>query len=813
VTLTTLLQDLHYSLRTFRKQPGFAIVALVTLALGIGANTAVFGIVDGVLLRPLPYADPDRVVVLWSHWKNWTKTWLSEPELADYRGLAQTLDHVAGFAATSFNLTGSGDPIRVRAAQVQVDVFAALGARPIAGRVFNPDEDRPGAAHVVVLGEGLWRSQFGSDPSVIGRTIQLDATGYLVLGILPSALRLPIDYGTRATTDLWVPLAVGPPDPQQRGNHGLNAIARLRPGVSLRRAQAEVETITRGFLRDYPNQYDSEFGLTLVTAPVEVFGDVRPALLLLLLAVGAVLLVACANVANLLLARSEARQKEIAIRAVLGAGRGRIVRQLLTESLLLSAAGAVAGVVLAHGLMRTLVAVDPLKIPRVQELGLDARVLAFTTAVAVITAALFGIIPAWQAARADLQPALKEGGRESRTTTGWLRRALVVGEIAVSVALVAAALLLTRSFARLLAVDGGFNAAHVLTLRTSLPATTYQDAPAMVRTYAEIGRRLRDSPGIDAAGAVTGLPLRSTRGDWGIRLEGDASGDRTKAADWQVVTPGYFEALGTPVRAGRTFTGADAADSLPVIVINESMARTFWPGQDPIGRRLRMGGDSRWLTIVGVVADVRHRGLDEPVRTEMYRPHTQFRYGGTGGTAVTTMTWVMRTTADPLAATGYARAAIRGADPALGLSEIATMEQVLTDSTSARRLDMLLFAMLGGLAMALAAVGAYGVVAYSVTERTHEIGVRMAIGAQPSDVRRMVMRQGAWLALAGVALGSAVALAGAQTIRGLLFGVSATDPTTFAGVAATLFVVVLVASYIPARRATRVDPIVALRTS
>jgi putative ABC transport system permease protein len=372
-------------------------------------------------------------------------------------------------------------------------------------------------------------------------------------------------------------------------------------------------------------------------------------------------------------------------------------------------------------------------------------------------------------------------------------------------------MLLTRSFARLLAVDRGFNAAHVLTLRTSLPSTAYRDAASMVRAFADIGRRLRESPGVAAAGAVTGLPLKSTRGDWGIRIEGDTNpGPNGRAADWQVVTPGYFEALGTPLRAGRTFTDRDTADAPAVIVINETMAKTFWPGQNPIGRRLAMGA-ARSITVVGIVADVRHRGLDAPARTEMYRPHTQFRYGGADAPAVSTMTWVIRTTADPLAAIGYAREAIRAVDPSLGLSDVATMEQVLTDSTSDRRLDMLLFALLGGLALALATVGVYGVVAYSVSQRTHEIGVRMAIGAATGDVLRLVLGEGCKLALAGVALGSALALAGARLIRGLLFETSATDPTTFVAVAAGLVAVALVASYVPARRATRVDPMLALR--
>lgn len=535
---------------------------------------------------------------------------------------------------------------------------------------------------------------------------------------------------------------------------------------------------------------------------------------MLFLAVGAVLLIACANVGNLHLARSETRQKEIAIRVVLGTGRWQVVRQLLTESMILSGFGGALGIALAWALTRGLVALDPLKIPRVQDIAIDGRVLAFTAVISTVTGVVFGIVPALQSSTADLQPVLKAGGRDSRVATGWLRRVLIVSEIAASVVLVAAAMLLARSFARLLDVDAGFNAAHVLTPRTTLPPTQYTNGKAMAVAYADIQRRMRESPGVEAAGAVTGLPLASTRGDWSLVIEGDAPTSRIgRAADWQVVTPGYFEAMGTTVRAGRTFTDADRADTLPVIVINESMARKYWPGQTPLGRRLTMGPNDRWITIVGVVADVHHRGLDMDARPEMYRPHMQFRFGEADALAVPTMTWVVRTSGDPLAATSYARAAIRAVDPGLGVSDIATMEQVLTDSTSDRRLNMLLFTLLGGLALALAAVGVYGVVAYSVTQRTHEIGVRMAIGARPADVPRMVIGEGGRLAVTGVLIGSAIAIAGGRLIRGLLFNVSATDPLTFAGVAIGLLTVTLFASYIPARRATQVDPMTALRES
>jgi putative ABC transport system permease protein len=802
---------LRYAIRTLARQPGFTIIALLTLALGIGANTAIFGIVNAVVLRPLPYADPSRVVMLWSHWINWDKTWVSQGELQDYQQ-AGSLEHVGAFQYSAFNLTGSGDPLRVRAATVQPQVFAALGARPIVGRLFTAEEDRPGQEHVAVLGEGLWRSQFGGDRAIVGRSILLDATPYTIVGVLPISLRLPIDYGIRQATALWIPLALGPNDARERGNHGLFALGQLAPGVALQRAQADIDAMTNRFHTDYPNQYDPEFGVTLVTAPNEVFGAIRPALMLLLAAVGVVLLIACANVANLLLARAETRQKEMAIRTVLGAGRFQLIRQLITESMVLATAGGAAGVGVAFLLVHGLVALDPLKIPRVQDIGIDGRVLAFTAIVSIATGVLFGLAPAWHAAGADLQPTLKEGGRESRSTTGWVRRTLVVSEIALSVVLVAAALLLARSFAELLHVDAGFSPSHVLTLRTSLPTTRYPTGDSMARAYRDIGQRLREISGVKAAGAVTGLPLATTRGDWGIRIEGrEVAPGGNVAADWQVVTPGYFEAMGTHLDQGRLFTDADRADTLPVILVNETMARAFWPGVNPIGRRLTMGGNTRWLTIVGIVADVHHRGLDGQARAEMYRPHTQFRFGPSDGPAISGMTWAIRTDADPSAAVSFARAAVRRVDPDLGISDVETMEQVVDDATSDRRLNLLLFALLGSLALALAVVGVYGVVAYSVAQRTHEIGVRMAIGARPADVQRMVLADGGRLAVLGVLLGIGLALAAARVLRGLLFHVSPADPATFIGVGVALVAVAMFASYIPARRATRVDPNVALR--
>lgn len=510
--MSTLLQDLRFSLRGLMKQRGFTLVALLTLALGIGANSAIFGIVNAVLLRPLAYQEPDRVVPVWSHWTNWSKTWVSQGELVDYQEQARSLEHVAAFSPASFNLTGGGDPLRVRAMHVQPEMFAALGAQPIAGRVFTPEEDLPGHEHVVVLMKGLWRSQFGSDPSIIGRAIQLD--GDTVVGVLPAALRLPLDFASRTVTQIRVPLALGPINPQARGNHGLNALGRLRPGVALAQAQAEIETITRGFLQRYADNYDKEFGLTLVPAPLEVFGDVR---------------------------------------------------QLLTESMVLTAIGGATGIALAYALTRVLVALDPLKIPRVQDIAIDGRVLAFTAAISAITGILFGIVPAIQSSRA--QPVLKEGGRDSRGHPLAVARARGrcgggVGGAGRGGAAARAQLRAAARCRRRLQPVARPDAAH-LASRNDLRDRRRERS--RVRGGGPTAAR---DPGRAGGRSITGLPLATTRGDWGIRIEGQPPTGRTStAADWQVVTPGYFEAIGTALRAGRTFTDADAADTLPVIAI------------------------------------------------------------------------------------------------------------------------------------------------------------------------------------------------------------------------------------------------------
>jgi putative ABC transport system permease protein len=805
-----LLHDLRYALRTLSSQRLFTAAAVLTLALGIGANTALFAVIDAVLLRPLPYRDAARVVVLWSHWTGWKKTWLSEPELADYRREMTSFDAVAGFSFAELNLTAGGDSIRIRACRAQAEIFQVLGIGLIAGRAFTGQEDQPARANVAVLSEHLWKSHFGGDPGAIGRRIQLDGSSYDVIGVIGGDVRLPTDYAARLSTDIWLPAALGTPDPSDRDNHGLFAVARLKPGATLTAAQAEINRLTTKFIGEWPRLYEPDFGVTLVPAPKQVFGDVAAALMVLLLAVGAVLLIACANVTNLLLTRAEWRQKEFAIRAALGADRSRIVRQLVTEALVLSLTGAIAGAILAVGLIRIFVAIDPVRIPRALDVAPDERVLASAAALAIACTLLVGLLPAWRAGRGAVQTALSLGGRWDHAARAGVGRSLLAGQMAASVALVAVALLLTRSFARLIDVDPGFDAAHVLTFRTSLPDDAYRDGAAVVRASAEIRRRLTDVAGAIAVGGVTGLPLATVRGDTSLRIENQPA--VRGSADWQVVTPGYFEALKTPLRAGRLFTDADQSNTTAVAVVNNALVRTYFSGRSPVGRRIALGLDRGWCTIVGVVADVHHRGLDAPPRAEAYRPHAQFRFGGAQGRAVTALTWALRSIGDPLALAASARTAVRAVDPDLGVSDVRTLQEVLNDSTSDRRLDAVLANLFGILAVVLTSVGVYGVVAYTVSRRTKEIGLRLAVGARTADVWRMLVVEIGRLAAVGISIGAAIAFTAGRLVRSLLFEADGDvwAVTTAAIVVGAVCVVTAVAA---GRRATAIDPATALTST
>ena len=818
--MDTLLQDIRFGIRSLARTPAFTVVAVVALALGIGANSAVFSMVNGVLLRPLPYGNADRAVMLWSAWPGYDRTWLSEPEVVDYRSQRQVFDIVAPFGLGNASLTGDGEPERVRAAFISAEVLPALGVAPTRGRNFTAEEDSPDtlAGRVAILSHALWRRRYNGDPAIVGRTIQVGLRSFTVVGVLPDEFRLPNDF-VGEPVQLYTPIGLNPnPDPDSRGNHGLYAVARLAPGVTPVRAQAAMSAFVADMKRRY-HEYGPEFALKVIPARQQVSGDVRPALLVMLGAVGLVLLIACANVANLQLARAESRHKELAIRAALGAGRGRLVRQMLVESLLLASAGAAIGLLLAALGLRALVAFSPPNVPRLEAIAVDGRVVAFTLGVAVLTSVVFGLIPALQASAGNAQETLKEGGRG--TSAGLrrqrVRRTLVVAEVALAMVLVVGAGLLIKSFARLMGIDAGVRPERVLTMELSLPVAKYQQARSRA-FFAQLEERVKALPGVTDAGFIRVLPFAEEIGDWGLLLVGRPAvnrGDNVVPVDWQVATSGYFRAMGIALRSGRYLEETDGTSSMPVLVISEKTAKTYWPNENPVGRQVRLGGggpgpDTLLRTIVGVVADVKHKGLDAETKTQMYLPHAQFP--STDSTfPINRMSLVVKATGNPMALAPAVRGQIRELDPNVPVSRVRSMEQVLGASASVRQLNVMLLTVFALVALTLAAVGIYGVMAYTVSQRTKEIGVRMALGATAGEVRGLVLRQGLVLVAIGVVLGGFGARAVGGLLRSLLFGVTATDPLTFVAVIVVLSAVALLATYIPARRATRVDPMVALR--
>jgi putative ABC transport system permease protein len=806
--------DLRYALRQLTRRPGFALVAVLTVGLGIGANTAIFSVVRAVLLTPLPYRAPDRVVTLWNHWTGWDRTWLSEPEVMDYRRGVPALSDLAAYTTGSVNLTGGGSPERVPSGVVTGNVFRALGVGAVVGRTFGAAEDRPGHDDVVVLSWGLWQRRFGGDASVVGTTIQVDGRPRLVLGVLPRGFRLPIDFQTDRPSELWTPLALNPDSLGGRGSHYLYAVARLAPGAAARQADAELDAVVRHWVAEGLVPATARFGTTVVPVTRDVLGAVRAPLLVLLGAVAFVLLIACANVANLLLARADERQREIALRTAVGASRSRIVTQLLTESLTLALVGGVLGVALAWLGLHALLSLDPGDIPRVPDASLDGVVLAATGVLALLTGVLFGIVPAVQTSRPDLVPVLKEGGRGA--TIGRegrrFRRALVVSEVALSVVLVIGASLMIRSFSALRDIDTGLTPGHVLTMRLSLPRATYPDSAAIARLYDRLVENARGLPGVVAAGAVRILPLTDEMGDWSITVDGHPTQPgENPHADWQVLTSGYMEAVGMRLVRGRFLTDADRADGAMVAVINQTMARRYWPGEDPIGRRFRLGTlDQPWFTVVGLVGDIRQNAIAEQPHAQMYLPLAQF--ARETGSAPRGMTLVLRTIGDPRNLAGPARALVSRLDPQLPVSDVQTLSDVLGRAVARPRFTTTLLGVFAALALLLAAVGIYGVIAYTVARRTHEIGVRLTLGAGRRDVVGMVVAQGVAPAAGGVALGVVIALLSTRVLAGLVYGVGTLDPATFVTVPLALLAVALVSSWIPARRAAAVDPVDSLRT-
>jgi putative ABC transport system permease protein len=805
----SIIRDLRRAVRGLLREPGFTVAALLTLGLGIGAATAIFSMVDAVLLRPLPFAGQDRLMVVWGEMRarNLPKVEVSIQDWQDWRTLNHVFADLAVITTTDSDMaeTGGAEPNHVRGRLVSANFFSLLGARPALGRTFAPAEERPAAPRVAVLGYGFWRRRFGGDPKVIGRQVKLDGDSHTVIGVMPAAFRFPAD------ADVFTTLAPLYADPESRTLRIFKAIGRLRPGVGLDTARRDMTALSGRLQRERPRA-DDGYGALVVPLADEILGDSRRALLLLLGAVGLLLLIACVNVAGLLLARATSRQKEAALRTALGAGRMRLVAQLLAESLALSGAAAVVGLLLAWLGVRVLSALGGTDVPRLDEIALDGRALAFAIGVAAGTALLFGLAPALHTASPDLAVALKEGGKASAgVRSGRLRATLVVFEVALALVVLVGAGLLVRSFVNLERTDLGFRPQGVLAFRATLNGSKYPEPRRWAAFYTAAVRRLGALPGVRQAAAVLMRPLSGPIGwEYYYAIEGQ-SRDEARAnpiANHERVSPGYFAAMGIRLLAGRDFAWSDTDRAPAVVIVNASTARRAWPGQSAIGKRLRWlePGKHPWLQVVGVVDDVRYRDV-QTVRPDVYVPYLQEPHWA--------MDLIVESATDPLALAPAARREIAEIDREQPISGLTTMEQAVSDSLAGPRLRTLLLSAFAALALLLAAVGLYGIIAYTVARRRQEIGIRLALGAGRGAIARLVLRQGLALTAAGLAAGIAAVIAGLAGgtgwIDSLLYGVSATDLTTFAVVPLLLVAVALLASLLPARRATRVDPLVALR--
>jgi putative ABC transport system permease protein len=813
--MESLLQDVRYSLRRLAKSPAFSLIVILTLALGIGANTAIFSAVNAVLLRPLGYADPGRLVTIEHFYPSLggLKAPVSVPGFRDYQALGRSFESMAVENNWLVNLTGQGEPVRVPGARVTGRFFGTLGVPALLGRGLLPGEDSAGREHVVVLSYGLWQRLFGADRGVVGRALSLNGEQYEVVGVMPEGFR---DFFNR-DVDLWAPLVFQPEQlaDDRRTNEFLSLTARLRPGVPLEQAASEMRSLAEQLRQRYPDTYAADWSLLTTPLSQRSAGDVRPALLVLLGAVGFVLLIACANVANLLLARAAARAKEIAVRTALGVSRDRLVRQLLTESVLLSLAGGVLGLVLAYWGVRSVVAANPGRLPRADEIGIDAPVMIFTLCVSLLTGVLFGLAPAVHASSADLHGVLKEGGRANvgdRAGQG-LRRTLVVAEVALALTLLTGAGLLVKSFARLQGVDPGFEPDHLLTFNLALPAARYPADSQQAAFFEQVLPAIARLPGVRTAGATSVIPFGGNWSTGSFEVEGYQPPPRQPGpwGDIRLVTPGFFETLRVPLRAGRVIGDEDRTGTRRVAVVDDELVRRYWPSQDPIGKRITFGpppgvadtSAREWIEVVGVVGHTKHEGLDAEARVQVYLPYRQ--------QPRPFMTVAVRTAGEPAAYANQMRRAVQTIDPDQPIANVRTMDELISRSVGQRRLSMLLLSLFSGIALVLASVGIYGLMSYSVAQRSRELGVRIALGAARADVLRLVLRQGMSLAVTGIAVGVVAAFALTRLIDSQLYGVRATDPATFVGVAALLGLTALVANLVPALRATRVDPAVVLR--
>jgi putative ABC transport system permease protein len=801
--MENFFKDIRLGIRSLLKRPGFAAIAVITLALGIGANTAIFSVVNAVLLRPLPYKDPVRLVTVWENHQargGPEREWLAPSDFEDWRAQNSVFTNLSALNNWGPTLTGITEPEPLVGAAVSHDMFSMLGTAPVMGRSFLPEEDQPGARNVVVLSSELWQRRFGSDPGIIGKSISLNEDNYTVVGVMPAGFKLPVI----ANTELWRPLRPTINPSCQRGCLVLRAIARLKDGASLEKAQADLTTIARRLETEHP-ETNSKVGASLLALHDQMVGNIRRPLLVLFAAVAFVLLIACANVANLMLARAAGRAREIAIRAALGASRGRIIRQLLTETGLLVLAGSALGLLLAFWLLRLFASLSPPGAPRFDEIGIDAYVLGFTFGTALVTGLLFGLAPALSVSKPDLNCALKEGKDGAGGIRGGrLRSGLVIAEMALALMLLIGGGLLMKSFLRLRQVDPGFNPDQVLTVRLFLNRTHYPDAGQILSFYTPLLERLKTLPGVQSVGATSTLPLSGNNTDVSFSIEGrpQPPPDQEPVAWYSSVSPDYFRTMQMRLLKGRVFTDHDDEKSGNVVIISETMVRRYWPNEEPLGKRIGSGPD-RWREIVGVVKDVKHFGLDADTPPSMYIPVRQQPARG--------MTVTIRTSAEPLSVTSALRREVWASDRNLAVAQVRTMDDLMSSSITQQRFTFLLLGCFAGVALVLAAIGTYGVMSYAVTQRTHEIGIRLALGARRTNVLGLVIRSGMRLALAGAALGLAGAFALTRLMSSLLFGVTPTDAMTFVSISVGLLAVALLACYVPARRATKVDPLVALR--
>lgn len=822
--MNTLVQNIRYAVRSFGKNPGFSLAAVLSVAIGIGATTSIFSVANALLFRPLRYLDADRLVILWnrSPGLNITEDWFSTAQYFDIKSTHHGFEQLAIAIGGNYNLTGQGDPERVGAIRVSSNLLSMLGVRPAVGRLLTPEEDSPGRSLTAVLSDAMWARRFGRDPQMLGKSIILNGQTYEIVGILPQQFSLPQEvlpllYGTEQA-EIFLPLPLASSASQVRAHEDYNIVGKLKPGVSLLQAQAEMDAITARLRRDFPENYPPNGGLTFSIVPLleQVVGNVRRSLLVLLGSVGFLLFIACANVANLLLSRAVARQQEIAVRTALGASRWHIVRQLLTESVLLSLFGGALGIFICFLSVKWIHILGTKSIPRLQDVGVDGRVLLFTLLLSVFSGILFGLAPALRISRPDLQSSLKDASRGSAGTSAvWgrgnnIRRLLVVSEWALSVVLLVGAGLLIRSFARLQDVVPGFNPRGVLTFDLTMTGHKYNDKQTVLDTYRQLWERLERLPGASAAGGVTSLPLSQAFAWTPITVEGrePLPGEKFLNADERLIGGRYFEAMGIPLRRGRFFNEQDDTTKPMVVIVDEYMAAQLWPGQDPIGKRIHiveLQSKDPWQTVVGVVGRVKQDSLDSEPRIAFYLSHTQF--------PTRALTVALRGGMDPAAMVSAVKNELRNLDPDLPMYYVRTMKQRVDESLARRRFSMLLLGVFAGMALALAAIGIYGVVAYLVSQGKREIGIRMALGAPQRSILTLVIRQGMVLAFSGITIGLTAAFLLTRLMRSLLFGVEATDPITFVGISLSLALIALLASYIPARRAARIDPMVSLRCS